>query len=98
MKAKSSRGESAPRKWTPSRSTVTAVRVLGAAGLLSAALSSAAGFFGAPFLLGVAGLVMIAANVYAITADEDGRPLAQEEQALQETQGPDGQHANGGVQ
>lgn len=72
-----------------------AVRVLGAAGLLAAALSSAAGFLPAPFLLGAAGVVMMAANLYALTANTGA--VAQETQALQETQDPVGKHANGGT-
>lgn len=70
-----------------------AVRVLGACGLAASALSSAAGFFAMPSLLGVAGVVMTAANLYALTTGA----VAQETQALQETQDPVGKHANGGT-
>lgn len=48
------------------------VRVLGAAGLLSAVLSSSAGFFAAPFLLGVAGVIMTLANLYALAKPATG--------------------------
>lgn len=44
---------------------MTSVRVLGLCGLLSAALSAAGGFSGATWLIGVAGLVMLAGNLYA---------------------------------
>lgn len=42
------------------------VRVLGVCGLCAAALSTAAGFFNAPVLLGLSGAVMVAANLYAM--------------------------------
>lgn len=47
---------------------MTAVRVLGACGLLAAFCSALAGFMGVPFLLGVSGAVMVIGNVYAIAA------------------------------
>lgn len=69
-----------------------AVRVLGAAGLLSAVLSSSAGFFALPFLLGVAGVIMTLANLYALATG-----AGQETPALQEAAGADTQPAAGGV-
>ena len=47
---------------------MTAVRVLGACGLLAAFCSALAGFMGVPFLLGLSGAVMVVGNVYAIVA------------------------------
>lgn len=91
MKAKLCRGGGAPRKLM-----LPALRVLGVAGLLSAVLSSAAGFLSAPLFLAAAGVVMMMANVYAIVAGAGA--VAQEKQALQETQEPGGQPANGGGQ
>lgn len=71
-----------------------AVRVLGGCGLVASALSSAAGFFAMPSLLGVAGVVMTAANLYALTTGA----VAQDTQALQEARRPVGERANGGTQ
>jgi hypothetical protein len=48
------------------RAPVGAVRVLGGCGLASAALSMLAGFLNYPLLLGIAGGLMVAGNVYAI--------------------------------
>jgi hypothetical protein len=45
---------------------VSAARVLGVCGLVSAALSMASGFAASPVLLGVAGLVMVVGNLYAM--------------------------------
>ena len=45
---------------------MSAVRVLGACGLLSAFLSMFGGFTDAPALIGFAGLVMVAGNLYAM--------------------------------
>ncbi len=47
---------------------MSAVRILGAAGLVSALLSAASGFLDQPPLLGVASVVMLAANAYALLA------------------------------
>lgn len=70
-----------------------AVRVLGGCGLVAAALSSAAGFFASPSFLAAAGVVMMAANLYALATGG----VAQETQALQETRNPVGERANGGT-
>lgn len=45
---------------------MTAVRVLGAAGLVAATLTAAAGLFGSPLLLFTSGAVMVAANLFAL--------------------------------
>lgn len=45
---------------------MNAIRYLGLAGLASAMLSSMAGFWNAPVLLGFAGIIMVAANTYAL--------------------------------
>ncbi len=45
---------------------MSAVRVLGACGLLSAFLSMFGGFLDEPVLLGLAGARMAAGNIYAI--------------------------------
>lgn len=55
---------------------MTAVRVLGACGLLAAVCSALAGFFGVPFLLGVSGAVMVVGNVYAIANGRRDRDAA----------------------
>ena len=52
---------------------VTAVRVLGACGLLAAFCSALAGFMDVPFLLGLSGAVMVVGNVYAIVAGRRDR-------------------------
>jgi hypothetical protein len=44
---------------------VSPVRVLGIAGLISSALFTVGSFAGAPWLMGVGGAVMFAANLYA---------------------------------
>lgn len=44
----------------------SAVRVLGACGLVAAALASTAGFLNVPVLLGLSGAVMVAGNIYAM--------------------------------
>lgn len=67
----SGRKSNAPRRTASRRGTTSAVRVLGLCGLLSAALSAAAGFLDAPTLLGPAGVTMVVGNVYAIVG---GRP------------------------
>lgn len=45
---------------------VSAIRVLGACGVLSAALSTASGFLNMPVFLGIAGAIMLFGNVYAV--------------------------------
>lgn len=45
---------------------MTAVRMLGVCGLLSALFSFAGGFLDRPGLIGAGGLVMIVGNVYAM--------------------------------
>lgn len=45
---------------------MSATRVLGVAGLVSAALVSVGGLADVPVLVGVAGLVMVAGNLYAV--------------------------------
>lgn len=51
----------------------SAVQVLGVCGLVSAALSAAAGFLEVPLLLGLAGATMIVGNVYAIVGGRRDR-------------------------
>lgn len=82
MKKKDRARERRPQKLN----ALAAVHVLGACGLAASALSSAAGFFAVPSLLGLAGVVMTAANLYALTTGV----VAQETQALQETRNPSG--------
>jgi len=43
-----------------------AVRVLGACGILSAACSTLGGFMNLPALVGLAGLVMLIGNIFAL--------------------------------
>lgn len=81
-------------KLSTSSRPFAAVRVLGVAGLLSAVLSSAAGFLSAPPFLAAAGVVMMMANLYAIVAGAGG---VQETQALPDTRNPVGERANGGT-
>lgn len=45
---------------------MNAVRVLGACGLASACLSAVGGFADATWLIGIAGVVMLGGNVYAL--------------------------------
>lgn len=45
---------------------MSAVRVLGACGFASALLSAAGGFAGITWLIGAAGVVMLAGNIYAM--------------------------------
>lgn len=71
-------GASGRKSFPPSRTprkmrAASAVRVLGVCGLLSAALSAAAGFLELPLLLGVAGATMIVGNLYAIVGGRRDR-------------------------
>ncbi len=45
---------------------MTAVRMLGACGLLSAACSALGGFTATPALVGAAGVVMLVGNLFAL--------------------------------
>lgn len=45
---------------------MTPVRMLGACGMLAALYSAISGFTDTPYLLGVAGLVMLLGNVFAM--------------------------------
>jgi hypothetical protein len=67
MRHRSARRRRALRDSLPSRrAQVSAVRVLGGAGILSAILSALAGFLSMPILLGAASTFMLVANVYAL--------------------------------
>lgn len=45
---------------------MTSVRFLGLCGLIASVLTSIAGFLKSPVLLGIAGVVMIVGNIYAM--------------------------------
>ena len=55
----------------------SAVRVLGLCGLVASACSTAAGFLDMPALLGIGGVVMVVANVYALLVPQSPRQRRQ---------------------